>query len=351
VPFNLSDIFKTFRCLPPQFTPVTPPASRAYPCRLLDSLDSIPAATRRVAVIDIGTNSTRLLVAEVGGGHVKELERRTKVTGLGRGVDHSGQLSVEGIEAVCETIGGYAGEIDRLKADVTSVIATSAVRDADNGDAFVAELRERFSLTAEVIAGEEEAQLTYLGCVSERTGGENLLVVDIGGGSTEIIIGTGHEPVFHTSLQAGVVRHTERFLTSDPPGAAELEKLASDIKKLIAEALEGHDLPTIEAAVAVAGTPTSIAAVDLELDPYDPLAVEGHRLPLGTIQWWLSKLASVPTVERQQIPGLHPDRARAIVAGVVILIEVMRAFGLDQIEVSEHDILYGAAIEAAASLD
>ncbi|MGK2954865.1 MAG: Ppx/GppA phosphatase family protein [Solirubrobacterales bacterium] len=317
---------------------------------MLDSLDSISTSPRKVAVIDIGTNSTRLLIAEVNEGRVRELERRTRVTGLGRGVDHSGQLSVEGIEAVCEAITDYVEEINQLGVESTSVIATSAVRDAENGDAFVAELRERFSLSAQVIAGEEEARLTYLGCVSERTGGENLLVVDIGGGSTEIIIGTGHQPDFHTSLQAGVVRHTERFLTSDPPGAAELEKLAADIKKLITEAIEGEDIPPVEAAVAVAGTPTSLASINLELDPYDPLAVEGHRLPLSTVQWWLSKLASVPTIERQQVVGLHPDRARAIVAGTVILIEVMRAFDLDEVEVSEHDILYGASIEAATSL-
>lgn len=299
-------------------------------------------------MIDIGTNSTRLLVADISSGRVKEITRQTRVTGLGRGVDHSGQLSVEGIEAACEAIRDYIAEIERLKAEETSVIATSAVRDADNGDAFLAELRERFSLTAEVIAGEEEAELTYLGCLSERSGNENLLVFDIGGGSTEIIIGSGYELDFYTSLQAGVVRHTERFLTSDPPAAAELEKLAASIKKLIDNALEGHGVPAVEAAVAVAGTPTSVAAVDLELDPYDPLAVEGHRLPLGTVQRWLSKLASVPTVERRRVVGLHPDRAPAIVAGVVILIEVMRAFDLEEIEVSEHDILYGAAIRAAA---
>ena len=238
--------------------------------------------------------------------------------------------------------------VDQLGASTTSVLATSAVRDAENGSAFVAELRERFGLSPQVIGGDEEARLTYLGCVSERVGGENLLVVDVGGGSTEIIIGRGDEPDFHTSLQAGVVRHTERFLTSDPPDAGELEKMAGDIKKLIEEAIRGHDFGTIEAAIAVAGTPTSLAAMDLELDPYDPLAVEGHRLPLTTIQWWLSKLASVPLAGRKLQVGLQPDRAGAIVAGVVILIEVMRIFDLDEIQVSEHDILYGAAISAAA---
>jgi len=313
----------------------------------LPSADSTPSKVR-VAIIDIGTNSTRLLVADVTDNRVTEVERHSKVTGLGRGVDHSGQLSTEGIEAVCITIGEYVETIEALDVATISVIATSAVRDAENGSAFAAELRERFGLSTQVIDGDEEARLTYLGCVSERTGGENLLVVDIGGGSTEIIIGRGHEPDFHTSLQAGVVRHTERFLTSDPPDAAQLEKMAGDIKKLIADAVRDQDPGPVESAVAVAGTPTSLASINLELDPYDPLAVEGHRLPLTTIQWWLSRLASVPLAERKLCVGLHPDRAGAIVAGIVILIEVMRAFDLDEIEVSEHDILYGAAIQAAA---
>lgn len=307
-------------------------------------------ATRRVAVIDIGTNSTRLLVADVTDGRVSEVERRTRVTRLGRGVDYSRQLSADAIEEVCQTVGEYVAFLDDLGAETASVIATSAVRDAENGSAFVAELRERFALNAQVIDGDEEARLTYLGCVSERTGDECLLVVDIGGGSTEMVIGTGDDVHFRSSLQAGVVRHTERLLVNDPPTAAELEELSSDIHKLLAEALSGQDL-RIDGAVAVAGTPSSLAAMDLELDPYDPLAVEGHVLKLKTIQFWLSRLASIPVEDRKLVVGLHPDRARAIVAGVVILIEIMRAFGLEQIECSEHDILYGGAIKAARSLD
>jgi exopolyphosphatase/guanosine-5'-triphosphate,3'-diphosphate pyrophosphatase len=146
-----------------------------------------------------------------------------------------------------------------------------------------------------------------------------------------------------------VVRHTERLLSSDPPTAAELEKLSSDIRKLLDESLDGRNLPPIDAAVGVAGTPSSLAAIDLKLDPYDSLAVEGHRLSLETIQWWLSRLSALPVAERKLVVGLHPDRARAIVAGVVILIEIMRRFSLKEIEVSEHDILYGGAISAAAS--
>jgi exopolyphosphatase/guanosine-5'-triphosphate,3'-diphosphate pyrophosphatase len=303
----------------------------------------------RVAVIDIGTNSTRLLVADVEGDEVHAIDRRTNVTRLGRGVDHSGRLAAEAIEAVCETVGGYVDAIAELGAARTSVIATSAVRDAENGQAFIAELRERFNLGAEIFDGDLEAQTTYLGTTAKRSGDEVLLVADIGGGSTELIVGRGREPVFHRSLQAGVVRHTERRLTSDPPSTTDLENLAGDIHRLIEEAIDGEDLPPVDLGIAVAGTPASLVAVDLGLEPYDAEAVEGHVLTLETIQTWLSKLAAMPLEERKQVPGLHPDRARAIVAGVVILIEVMRAFGLDRVEVSEHDILYGGAIRAAAS--
>ncbi len=301
-------------------------------------------------MIDIGTNSTRMMIADVEGDKVDEIFRESRVTRLGRGVDHSGQLSSEGIEAVCEAIASYMLQIKKEEAEAMMVIATSAVRDAENGEAFVAELRERFALQARVIGGDQEANLTYLGSISGRGDTENLLVIDIGGGSTEVIIGQGNRPVFHTSLQAGVVRHTERLLSGDPPGSAELEALAKDISKLVASALEGVDLPRIDRAIAVAGTASSLAAIDLELDPYDPRAVEGHRLPLRTVQWWLSRLASMPLEERKRVTGLHPDRAQAIVAGVVILIELMRNFDLLEVEVSEHDILYGCAITAAASL-
>jgi exopolyphosphatase / guanosine-5'-triphosphate,3'-diphosphate pyrophosphatase len=300
---------------------------------------------KRVAVIDVGTNSTRLLVADVAEGRVSPLERRSTVTRLGRGVDLSGHLSSEAIEDVCVAIGGYMEILRELGAETIDAIATSAVRDADNGSAFIAELRERFALSARVLDGEEEARLTYLGATSESLPTEPTLVVDIGGGSTELIVGSGPEISFHDSLQVGVVRHTERHFTSDPPTAGEMEALATDVRGLI----EGSVGAGIEArqGIAVAGTPTSLAAVELGLEPYDPSRVHGHVLALPTIQRMLSSLASVPLAERVEIPGLHPDRAPNIVAGVVILVETMRAFELEQITVSEHDILYGTALAAA----
>jgi exopolyphosphatase/guanosine-5'-triphosphate,3'-diphosphate pyrophosphatase len=298
-------------------------------------------------VIDVGTNSARLLVADVTEGRVSPVERRSRVTRLGRGVDLSGRLSAEAIEDACEAIGDYVTAYRELGAETVDAIATSAVRDAENGSAFVAELRERFALSARVLDGEEEARLTYLGATADRPPAEPTLVVDIGGGSTELIVGTGTEISFHTSLQAGVVRHSERHIGSDPPTAVELESLAADVRGLI-EAAVGDGVEA-KAGIAVAGTPTSLAAVEMELEPYDPTRVHGHVLSLPSIQRMLSRLASTPLSQRVEIPGLHPDRAPTIVAGVVILVEAMRAFGLERIEVSEHDILYGTAISAASN--
>jgi exopolyphosphatase/guanosine-5'-triphosphate,3'-diphosphate pyrophosphatase len=303
-------------------------------------------ASRTVAVIDIGTNSTRLLVADVADSRVREVERRSRVTRLGRGVDLTGHLSREAIEAVCEAVADYTSIYQEAGAETVYAIATSAVRDASDGGAFIAELRERFALSARVLDGEEEARLTYLGATSERPPAQPTVVIDIGGGSTELILGSGEEIAFHASLQAGVVRHTERHISADPPSTAELEALAADIRSLIEAAVADLEPPRARAGIAVAGTPTSLAAVEMELDPYDPARVHGHVLSLASIQRQLSRLASAPLAERAQIPGLHPDRAPTIIAGVVILIEAMRAFGLDRIAVSEHDILYGAALAA-----
>jgi exopolyphosphatase/guanosine-5'-triphosphate,3'-diphosphate pyrophosphatase len=302
----------------------------------------------RVAVVDIGTNSTRLLIADVGPGGVDVVERRSRVTRLGRGVDLSGQLSAEAIEAACEAIAQYVELYREANVDEVVAIATSAVRDASNGGAFIAELRERFALTARVLDGGEEARLTYLGATAERPPPAPTLVIDIGGGSTELIVGTGSEIGFHVSLQAGVVRHSERHVASDPPATAELEALADDLRHPIDEAAAEMPGPKPTAGIAVAGTPTSLAAVEMSLEPYDSERVHGHTLTLPAIQRLLSRLASVPLEERREIPGLHPDRAPTIVAGVVILIEAMRAFDLERVEVSEHDILYGVAIDAAA---
>jgi len=298
----------------------------------------------------MGTNSTRLLVADVDGGCVEPVHRESRVTGMGRGLETSGQLAGDAIERVIGAVGDYLAIASDHGATETAAFATSAVRDASNGDAFLAELRERFSLGARVIDGLEEARLTYRGALSDcdDDGPERqTLVVDIGGGSTELIVGTGPVPDFHTSLQLGVVRHSERHVHADPPRTEELEALSRDVGTTIDGELAANPGLRAERAIAVAGTPATLAAVELGLERFDPATVEGHDLSLESVQQSCSRLASLPLAERQAVAGVDPDRAPTIVAGIVILIKAMRAFGLSRVEVSERDILYGSALELA----
>jgi exopolyphosphatase/guanosine-5'-triphosphate,3'-diphosphate pyrophosphatase len=303
----------------------------------------------RVAVVDIGSNSTRLLVADVGDGEVRELERRTTVTRLGEGVDASGRLGEAPQERVFAALEDYAEAMERHAPERRVAVMTSAVRDAANGSEFADAVRERCALDARTLSGDEEARLTYLGASAARDPDDATarLVIDIGGGSTELVVGADRSVRFHVSTQAGVVRHTERHLASDPPRPEELEALAADVRGILDAAVAPAELSLPRAAVAVAGTATSLAAIDLELEPYDGARVEGHELSLDRLGALLSRLASMPVAERRAVPGLHPDRAGTIVAGVVILSTVLRAFGLDATEVSDRDILWGTALDAA----
>jgi exopolyphosphatase / guanosine-5'-triphosphate,3'-diphosphate pyrophosphatase len=302
----------------------------------------------RVAVVDIGSNSTRLLVADVTAeGAVTELERRTKVTRLGDRVDRTGQLAPDAMERVLATLGEYRALIDRHRAAATVAVLTSAVRDAANGADFTARVRDDYGLAARTIPGDEEARLTFLGATSERPPEDATptVVIDIGGGSTELVVGTGHDVGFHVSTQAGVVRHTERFIQTDPPGPAELDALAADVGAIFEKAVPAEIRASTHAAIAVAGTATSLGAIDLDLECFDPNKVHGHRLSVGACGAILERLAALPEPQRRNVRGLHPDRAPTIVAGVVMLIEALRAFDLDSTEVSDHDILRGAALE------
>ena len=295
----------------------------------------------------MGTNSTRLLVAEVADGRVEPVHRESRVTGLGRGVETSGQLSTEAIEDVCAALSDYMTIVADLGATETFAFATSAARDASNSSAFLAELRERFALDARVIGGEEEAELTYRGARAAGCIDGDTLVLDIGGGSTELIVGSGATPDFNTSLQIGVVRHTERHLRADPPQSGELEALAADIAGAVDAELSTYPGLNADRAVALAGTPAILAAIDLGLGSVDYSRIEGHELELRTVQNLCSRLSSLPLEERREVPGMDPERAPTIVAGVIILAKVMRAFALPKIAVSEHDILFGAAARAA----
>ncbi|MEX2194028.1 MAG: Ppx/GppA phosphatase family protein [Thermoleophilaceae bacterium] len=300
----------------------------------------------RVAVVDLGTNSTRLLVAEVDDGRITaELDRRTSVTRLGEQVDASGRLADAAVERVFAALEGYREAIEGAGARVA--VATSAVRDAANGEAFRAQLRERFGIDARTISGDEEARLTFLGATSGRPADGETLVLDIGGGSTEYVTGVpGAAPDFHVSTRAGSVRQTERHLSTDPPSPDEVAELAEAVRGIVASEVPDFVRATTTRGIAVAGTATSLAAIDQELDPYDPERVHGYTLSLAAAERILAMLAALALAQRRETAGLHPDRAPTIVAGAVILVESMRAFGLDEMEVSEADILHGAALQA-----
>jgi exopolyphosphatase/guanosine-5'-triphosphate,3'-diphosphate pyrophosphatase len=301
----------------------------------------------RRAVVDIGTNSTRLMVAEVHGGRVGEmLERRTEVTRLGAGVDADGRLSEEAMQRVYTVLDEYRGLIDGLRASSAVAVLTSAVRDAANGSEFAGAVRDRWELEPHVLSGNEEARLAFLGATSERDPHDRapLLVIDIGGGSTELVIGTGREMTFHVSNQAGVVRQTERFLGSDPPARDELDALASDVREILKAGVPEEQRGAVRHAIGVAGTATSMASMAQELEPYDPDKVEGYVISDSACRDISDRLAALTLAERRDVRGLHPDRAPTIVAGTVILLETLALFGLGEFEVSEHDILRGALL-------
>jgi exopolyphosphatase/guanosine-5'-triphosphate,3'-diphosphate pyrophosphatase len=316
-----------------------------------------------VAVVDIGTNSTRLLIADVDrdSGELRELARRSEVTRLGEGVDASGSLSDAAVDRVLKVLSEYHDEIDEHDCEANLAVLTSAVRDADNGEQFAARLREEYALDARVLKGEEEAQLTFLGAMSGQAGpdqtsgngnadpkaSEPTVVIDVGGGSTEFVVGRGHTAGFHVSLQAGVVRMSERHIHSDPPEPEELQALADDVREVFAEGLPASEREHVTRGIAVAGTATQAAAIEQELDPYDPTRVDGYDLQLGTIELLLARLADMDEAKRREVVGLHPDRAPTIVAGMIVLGEALRAFDLEHVEVSEHDILHGGALRLA----
>jgi exopolyphosphatase/guanosine-5'-triphosphate,3'-diphosphate pyrophosphatase len=304
----------------------------------------------RFAVVDIGTNSTRLLIAEVDQArNIVELVRRSRVTRLGDRVDAGGQLADEAIERTCAVLADYHQLIEQHQCHANLAVLTSAVRDATNGPAFTQRVRHDFELDAQVLSGDQEAQLTFLGAMSGRdsSSSEPTVVIDIGGGSTEFIVGRALTPGFHVSLQAGVVRLSERHIRSDPPKPSELQALALDARATFLDGLPPEERLPVTRGIAVAGTATSAASIDQELDPYDPTRVHGYPLQLATVELLLARLADMSEEQRHQVIGLQPERAPTIVAGMVLLEEAMRAFELDHVEVSEHDILRGGVLRLA----
>ena len=301
----------------------------------------------RVAVVDLGTNTTRLLVADVADGKVRELDRRVKITRLGEGVDARRQLLPTAIARVRNLLSDYRREIEGHGAERTLALGTSAVRDADNGEAFLGEIEWSYGFKTRLLSGEEEALLTFRGVAADRELGEGPLVIDIGGGSTELILGGPAGVAFRESVDLGSVRLTERFLHSDPPSREELEACADAVRSVLAERIPDEMRAAARTAVGVAGTITSLAALDLGLEHYDRERVHGHRITREGAEAQLRRLASLPLAERRNVPALDPDRAPVIVAGALLARELLDHFALRELEASERDLLDGAALEAA----
>jgi exopolyphosphatase / guanosine-5'-triphosphate,3'-diphosphate pyrophosphatase len=289
----------------------------------------------RVAAVDLGTNSTRLLVADVEGGRVDEVHRETQITRLGEGVDQRRRLLPAPVARVRNCLADYRATLERLGAERTLAIATSAVRDAENGEAFLGEIEWSYGFATRLLTGDEEALLTKRGVASARKLEPATLVVDIGGGSTELILDEDH-----VSLDIGSVRLTERFLASDPPTRDELDTCAAAVRDLLPELAP-------RAAIGVAGTITTLAALDLQLDEYDAARVHGHVIDARDVDALTSRLAAMTVAERRALPTMEPERAPVIVGGAVILRAIVARYRLAAVETSERDILDGAALEAA----
>jgi len=297
----------------------------------------------RVGAVDMGTNSTRLLVADVDGADLAEVERLLRITRLGDRVDADGRLSDAGMERVHTVLEGYAARARELGAERVLATATSAVRGADNGSEFLAGVRRRHGFETRLLSGREEAELTYRGVTSRLAAGPGTLVCDIGGGSTELVLGGPAGVLDATSLDVGCVRMSERCLRSDPPAAAELAELREAVAALLPREITSRT----STLVGVAGTVTTLATIDLGLDREIPEEIDGHALEAAAVEALLGQLAAVPLAERREVRGLMPERAPTIVAGAAIAAEVLRATGSGRMLVSERDILHGAALAAA----
>jgi exopolyphosphatase / guanosine-5'-triphosphate,3'-diphosphate pyrophosphatase len=298
----------------------------------------------RVGAVDLGSNSTRLLVADVEGDRLTEVERLLRITRLGDRVDADGRLSNPGMERVHAVLDGYAETARKLGAERVLATATSAVRDAANGGEFLAEVERRHGFETRLLSGREEAGLTYRGVTSRFAARPGTLVCDIGGGSTELILGGPDGVVDAVSLDIGCVRMSERCLHSDPPADDEIAALREAAARLLPAELVAQ----AAMLVGVAGTVTTLATIDLGLDHEIAEQIDGHPLAAATVESLLGQLAAVPLAERRGVRGLMPERAPTIVAGAAIAAEVLKATGAGEMVVSERDILHGAALAAAA---
>jgi exopolyphosphatase / guanosine-5'-triphosphate,3'-diphosphate pyrophosphatase len=301
--------------------------------------------TSRVGAIDIGTNTVRLLVADVDGdgenAALEPLDRRMRITRLGQGVDESRRLAPDAISRTLDVLREYRGALDELGVERVRATATSAARDAGNREDFFGPAAEVLHLEPELLPGDEEARLSFLGATAGLDLPAPYLVVDIGGGSTEFVVGT-HEPEGLISIDVGSRRITEQYLHSDPPAPEELSEAMSVVRAHLADVELA--IPAVREAatlVGVAGTITTVAAVELGLAEYDRDRIHHFRLTRSAAEDVFRTLATEPADVRRHNPGLKPGRVDVIVGGTLVLVVIMRTFDFNEMLVSEADILDG----------
>lgn len=298
----------------------------------------------RVAVVDVGTNTVLLTVAERRGASFHPVVERAEITRLGRGVDRTGRLDPAAIAETVAVIARYAAEARSLGVKRIAAVATSAARDASNGEAFFEASRAAAGLAPEIIPGAEEARLVHLSAWGDfGVRGKALCVLDVGGGSSEVTWGAGPRPEGRRSFQMGAVRLTERTTPGDPPSPSDLRRMREGAREAIAEVEAIRASGAFEGArlVAVAGTVTTLAAVAQELPAYDALRVHGSTLRRAELEALLVRLASLTTAARAGLPGMEPKRADVIVAGAILVATAMELGGFDELTVSDRGVRWG----------
>jgi exopolyphosphatase / guanosine-5'-triphosphate,3'-diphosphate pyrophosphatase len=302
----------------------------------------------RVAAIDCGTNSIRMLVAEVADGTLSDVARRMEIVRLGQDVDRTGKLAPEAIERTRVALADYTAQAHRLGAQRVRMVATSATRDAANRDDFRRMVVATLGAEPEVITGAEEAELSFAGAVhglSRATGGAAdppYLVADIGGGSTELVLGTDSVVAAH-SMDVGCVRLTERHLAADPPTAGQVAAAEVDILKALGQARMQVPVDSARTFVGLAGSVTTVAAIALGLPHYDPTRIHHSRISADQVRVVTRRLLRMTHAERAALPVMHPGRVDVIGAGALVLRVLVDEIGLPEVVVSEHDILDGIA--------
>jgi exopolyphosphatase / guanosine-5'-triphosphate,3'-diphosphate pyrophosphatase len=307
----------------------------------------------RVAAIDCGTNSIRLLVADIDGDRLVDLVRRMEIVRLGEGVDRTGRLSEQGLQRTFAALDDYAAVIQSYDVDGVRMVATSATRDAANRSMFVDGVRQRLGVAPEVVSGDEEAVLSFDGATRELRNGATAgvvapyLVCDIGGGSTEFVLGDHDGMQSARSVDVGCVRLTERHLHDDPPLEEQIERARADVRTALADVRQIVDVSAARTLVGLAGSVTTVVALALGLDSYQPDRIHHARVDADVVRQVTASLLSMSRDERAALPVMHPGRVDVIGAGALVLDTIVDELGLDAVVASEHDILDGIAFSAA----